>query len=460
MIPANCEFLGERCHFNQKPSESHAAIPEPTQHRKPNTAQSEIAVLPRDRGTLATKLSLPPPSMKILQIVPSVSLVYGGPSQMVVGLSSALAAAGAQVTILTTDANGDNGQAPLDVPLETPIAQDGYEILYFRCSPFRRYKFSTRLLMWLAEHAKEYDVAHIHALFSPISSMAATVARQQGLPYVLRPLGTLDPADLRKKQRLKQIYAAALEKPNLAHAAAVHFTTEQEAIVSERFGVTTKDWVFPLGVVLPEAEAVCPRSALGIPADRPVILFMSRIDPKKGFDLLIPALERLIENGAEFDFVLAGGNPQEPEYAQQIRDRIAGSALAVRSHVIGFVSGGAKTAWLKAADVFVLPSYYENFGIAVAEAMTVGTPVVISDQVHIHEEITQSNSGWVCKCEVESLANALESAIGSQDDRQIRGNNARQHALGNYSWPAIADRMMAAYRGIKRRSNQTLNTKV
>ncbi len=382
--------------------------------------------------------------MKILQIVPSVSLVYGGPSQMVLGLSSALVRAGAEVTLITTDANGDIDQDPLDVPLETPIDQDGYKLIYFRCAPFRRYKFSTKLLMWLARHAQEYDVAHIHALFSPISSMAATVARQQGLPYVLRPLGTLDPADLRKKARLKQIYATALEKPNLANAAAVHFTTQQEATVSERFGVETNDWVFPLGVVLPESGP-SPRAALGIAPDRLVILFMSRIDPKKGFDLLIPALEQMIAAGQEFDFVLAGGNPQDPGYVEKIHQQIRNSPLGARSHLVGFVGGGEKTAWLETADVFVLPSYYENFGIAVAEAMTVATPVVISDQVHIWDAIQASNSGWVCECNVDSLAQSLTASLQDSTERQRRGQNAQQYALTHYSWDAIAVAMMAAY---------------
>ncbi|HAJ62973.1 MAG TPA: glycosyl transferase group 1, partial [Cyanobacteria bacterium UBA8543] len=157
--------------------------------------------------------------LKILQIVPSISLVYGGPSQMVLGLSSALAAQGVEVTVLTTDSNGDTGQPPLDVPLDKPVEQDGYQVRYFRCSPFRRYKFSLDLLRWLWLRAGEFDVAHIHALFSPVSTAAGAIARHQNLPYLLRPLGTLDPADLRKKRRLKQIYAALFEKPNLAGAA-------------------------------------------------------------------------------------------------------------------------------------------------------------------------------------------------------------------------------------------------
>ncbi len=383
--------------------------------------------------------------MKILQIVPSVSLVYGGPSQMVLGLSAALGRAGATVTLLTTDANGDMGQAPLDVPLETPIDQDGYQIMYFRCAPFRRYKFSTRLLQWLSQHAHEYDVAHIHALFSPISSMAATIARHQGLPYVLRPLGTLDPADLQKKRQLKQLYAAMLEKPNLAGAAAVHFTTAQEAKISERFGVVTKDWVFPLGVMLPETQNTTLRDRHQIPADRPIVLFMSRIDRKKGLDLLIPALERLVSEGKSFEFVLAGGNPQEPEYEAAIKRQIAASSIADRTQVVGFVSGGDKTAWLKTADISVLPSYYENFGIAVAEAMAVGTPVVISDQVHIWEDVQQAEAGWVCQCNVESLTASLRESLKDAVERQYRGIKAQQLTLAKYSWDAIAQQMVLAY---------------
>ncbi|NEQ23719.1 MAG: glycosyltransferase, partial [Microcoleus sp. SIO2G3] len=116
--------------------------------------------------------------LRILQIVPSISLIYGGPSQMVMGLSSALALQGVEVTVLTTDSNGDAGQPPLDVPLDKPVEQDGYRVRYFRCSPLRRYKFSLDLLRWLSQHATEFDLAHIHALFSPVSTAAAMVARR------------------------------------------------------------------------------------------------------------------------------------------------------------------------------------------------------------------------------------------------------------------------------------------
>ncbi len=382
--------------------------------------------------------------MKILQIVPSVSLVYGGPSQMVVGLSTALAKAGAEVTILTTDSNGDVGQAPLDVPLESPVEQNGYTTYYFRCSPFRRYKFSLNLLNWLAKRHQDYNLAHIHALFSPISSTAAWVARQKNLPYILRPLGTLDPADLQKKRQLKQLYATVLERPNLAGASAIHFTSDQEAKISERFGAVTRDLVLPLGVTLPERSSGSIKAKLGIPEDCPIVLFMSRIDRKKGLDLLIPALEQL----QDFHFVLAGGNPQEPEYEAEIRKQIEQSTLGNRTTITGFITGGDKTALLEAADLFVLPSYYENFGIAVAEAMTAGTPVVISDQVHIWQDIQQSESGWVTPCDIKALTETLRQALNDSSELKRRGKLAQEHAQKNYGWDAIATQMIHTYEQI------------
>lgn len=387
--------------------------------------------------------------MRILQIVPSISLVYGGPSQMVLGLSEALAAEGAAVTVLTTNANGDRGDAePLDVPLDRPVAQDGYEIRYFPCQPFRRYKFSWPLLRWLNDRGRDYDLAHIHALFSPVSTAAAGVCRQQQLPYILRPLGTLDPLDLRKKKQLKQLYGYFLERPNLESAGAVHFTSAEEARISARFGATTRDAIVPLGVQLPEADPSLP-SPLPGDRDEPVLLFLSRLDPKKGLELLVPALETLAAEGLPFRFVLAGSNPQDPDYAQRIGDRLRQSpALADRTEIVGFVTGARKRQWLETADLFVLPSFYENFGIAVAEAMAAGTPVAIARGVHIWPEVERAAAGWTFSCEVGALTAALREALGDRAECRRRGENARAFASKTYSWPAIARQTLDLYAGV------------
>lgn len=392
-----------------------------------------------------------PVPLKILQVVPSISRVYGGPSQMIRGFSAALARAGAEVTVLTTNSNGDNGQPPLDVPLDRPVDQDGYQVRYFPCSLFRRYKFSPALLSWLWQNAYRFEIAHIHALFSPVSSLSAWVCRTRSLPYILRPLGTLDPADLRKKRWLKQLYVTALEGPNLKHAAAIHFTAADEAKISNRFGAKTPDLVLPLGVdpLPPIADRSC-LDDFAIHPDRPLLLYMSRIEPKKGLDLLIPALEQLAARGLDFQFVLAGANPQDPDYEHYIFQQVQASTIANRTIATGFITGDVKAALLDRADIFVLPSYYENFGIAVAEAMVAGVPVMISDRVQIWDDIRDTESGWVVPCDITAIATALSEAIEHPKLRKQRGQNARACALDRYSWDAIAERMITAYQQLGR----------
>ncbi|MEG4403785.1 hormogonium polysaccharide biosynthesis glycosyltransferase HpsP [Microcoleus sp. MON2_D5] len=404
--------------------------------------------------------------MRILQIIPSISLVYGGPSQMVLGLSDALTSRGIELTIITTDSNGDIGQHPLDVPLNQPIQQNGYQIIYFRCYPWRRYKFSFSLLQWLNENARQFDLAHIHALFSPVTTFAATIARYRHLPYIIRPCGMLDPADLQKKKRLKQIYAAVLERPNLAGAAAIHFTSKEEAKISERFGLdcTGKmpvprdldfpgkmpgplDLVIPLGVTAGLFPKRLPESQV------PIILFMSRIEPKKGLDLLITALESILAAGINFKFILAGSNPQDAAYETKIKVQIQNSILAQYTTITGFVSGDLKSELLTNADLFVLPSYYENFGIAVAEAMAAGVPVAISDRIHIAEDIQQAEAGWVEPLEVGAIANSIKSALLNPQERQRRGLNGKEYAKKHYNWDAIAQQTIDAYQQILSSTN-------
>jgi glycosyltransferase involved in cell wall biosynthesis len=283
-----------------------------------------------------------------------------------------------------------------------------------------------------------------------VTTAAAAIARKQQLPYILRPLGTLDPADLRKKKYLKQIYALLWEKPNLAGAAAIHFTSAEEAKVSSRFGINTKDLIIPLGVDLPEnlPQRGITRAKLGIDDNIPLILFMSRIDPKKGLDLLLPALENLQAENLDFHFVLAGGNPQDANYEAQIKAKIANSVLKERTTRTGFVQGNLKLGLLVDADLFVLPSYYENFGIAVAEAMAVGTPVVISNGVQIWQDIEAVSAGWVTPCEVEQLTASLRSALLSAAERKQRGENARLLAKQKYSWRAIALELIQIYQSL------------
>ena len=246
---------------------------------------------------------------------------------------------------------------------------------------------------------------------------------------------------------MKKLYGNWLEKPNLAGSAGVHFTTEQEAKISHRYGVTTKDIVIPLGVNIPERLPPFgqTKKALNLPEDVPLLLFMSRIDPKKGLNFLLAATENLVNQGIKFHLVLAGANPQDPVYEQQIKQQIANSILAPHTTITGFVTGEMKLGLLQDADVFVLPSYYENFGIAVAEAMAVGTPVVISEGVYIWPDVQQAAAGWVTTLETDKLTAVLKEAIASPDMRQEKGKNAQELVFRKYGWSAIAQQMIQVY---------------
>ena len=180
----------------------------------------------------------------------------------------------------------------------------------------------------------------------------------------------------------------------------------------------------------------------------PIILFMSRIEPKKGLDLLLPALEKLLAQGVDFQFILAGANPQDPNYEAQIYSQIKASPIAKFTKIMGFVTGEIKTSLLRIADLFVLPSYYENFGIAVAEAMIAGTPVVISDQVYIYQDVANEEAGWVGGCKTEDMAALMKLALQDEAERKRRGLNAQELAKNNYTCQAIATQTIQAYEKI------------
>ncbi len=378
--------------------------------------------------------------LRVVHVVPSLALEDGGPSAAALGMVAALADAGVAVTLLTTDAGAKHGALliPEAVALHT-----------FRCWPSQRYKFSPDLLRWMAHHAGAYDVAHIHALFSPVSTAAAWIARQHGLPYVLRPLGTLDPTDLQKKRWLKLRYGHWLEAPNLAHAAAIHFTSEPEAAIAHRFGVATRDVVLPLGVSLPSA---LPNSDLraqwGLSPNCPIVLFLGRFDRKKGIELLMASLEQLQGEGVTFHWILAGANPYDPVYEKLVSDRLRRSPLLNQTTKPGFVTGALKASVLSMADVLVLPSAAENFGIAVAEAMLAGIPVVISEGVQIHPAVQAAGAGWVVPRQVDALTDCLRQVLQNTTERHRRGLAAQQLAAREYSWQAIAPQLIALYQQI------------
>jgi glycosyltransferase involved in cell wall biosynthesis len=360
------------------------------------------------------------------------------------------AESGLEVHVATTD---DNGGGRLASASELPTSEDSVTYWIFRRQT-HFYTFTFPLTRWLWRHAKEYDVVHIHALFSYVSVVAAVCAGLAGVPYIVRPLGTLSRWGMRNRRRwLKRLSFRMIESRILRGAAGVHYTSEQEAVEAERLGVRHHRHVIPNPVDLPAAPEGrgAYRAAHPELDGRTIVLFLSRLDPKKGLDLLLPAFALVRAQHPEAILVVAGEG--EPAFVSSLKRRA--SRLCPDAGIIwtGHLSGDNKRDLLADADVFVLPSYSENFGVAVVEAMGAGVPVIVSDQVGIHREISRAEAGIVVECSVEQLASALAKAVHDAPLRTRMGANAAGLAR-QFSPHLVARRFTELYARIRSQRHQ------
>lgn len=389
--------------------------------------------------------------MKVLHVIPSVAPVRGGPSQAVLEVVYALNGLGLDAEIATTN---DDGVGMLDVPLFDRTQFGGARVRFFpRWSPspraLREFAYSTSLGAWLWRHVTDYDVLHVHAFFSFAPSMAMAVARLRGVPYVVRPLGLLGRWSLEQNPWRKRTFLAAIDRANLNGSKAIEYTTRQELTEAAELELRAPGFVLPFGINLPKPIADARRRArqrFGLPADEPLILFLSRLHPKKGLEPLIEALEMVAQR--RFSLVIAGGG--EPDYESQIRERVARGPLAKRTHFPGFVQGELKNELLQGADVFALTSYSESFGIAVVEALAAGTPVVITEGVPLARLVRESATGWVPEFSPAAIAEALEAALHQVGDIAAvaeRSNRCRAVA-GQFTWSRLAGQLREVYAAV------------
>jgi glycosyltransferase involved in cell wall biosynthesis len=180
-----------------------------------------------------------------------------------------------------------------------------------------------------------------------------------------------------------------------------------------------------------------------------LILFLSRLDPKKGLDLLISAIGSLARQRDDFALILAGGG--SPSYEQAIKQLLGQHGLAERTLLTGFVEGQNKWALLHGADVLALPSYHENFGMAVVEAMACGLPVVVTNRVNIHKSISAYRAGIVTECETQEIARALEILLDNTSLCREMGAMGQKAAAECFNWRHISRDLVAMYESILNR---------
>ncbi|QHG18555.1 glycosyltransferase [Nostoc sp. ATCC 53789] len=395
--------------------------------------------------------------MKILHIIPSIASVRGGPSQAVIEVVKALRDENIEAEIVTTN---DNGNDLLDVPLGRRIEYNQVPVNFFkRFSPkvgsIREFAFSRELTIWLWQNVSKYDLLHVHAIFSYPSTVAMAIARFQGVPYIVRPLGQLCEWSLQQSSRKKQIYLQLIEKANLNYSKSIHFTSKQEQQEASQLNLSSPSFILPHGVDIPNINPNARqhlRQYLNLPNDEPIILFLSRLHHKKGLEYLIPALGKLSDY--RFTFVLAGSGSQE--YESEIKSLLVSNGIKNRTHIAGFVKGEIKDLIMQGSDLFALTSYSENFGVAALEALAVGLPVLLTPGIALADLVVQQHLGYVTELQVTAIAAAIQQVLDCPEEAQKRGDRARKFILENYTWDRIASKQISVYTEII--ESQTVST--
>jgi len=390
--------------------------------------------------------------MKVLHVIPSLSPALGGPPQVALNLVHALRQTGVEVEIVTTN---HNGAQPLDVPLYQRVEYspdgDGQRPVPVWFLPYSRpalkeFIFSAALTRWLWQHVQDYDVLDNHYLFSYAPTCAAAIARIKKVPYTVRTMGQLTPWALAQSQTKKQLYTRLIERHNLTRAAAIHCTTPEEAVDVRNFGLQTPTITLPLGVA---ASVPCHhpqerlRQQYGIANEVPIILFLSRLHYKKRPDLLLQSLSQLKSRSQAFHAIIAGSGDRD--YVVKLKDLAVTLDIAQNVTFPGLVVGQDKDLLLQGSDLFVLPSFSENFGIAIAESVAAGLPVVITPGVQIASDIAAYQAGLVVPGELEALTNAIAKVLSTPQLRATFAENGKRLAREKYSWQIIAHQLVSVY---------------
>jgi glycosyltransferase involved in cell wall biosynthesis len=375
----------------------------------------------------------------VLHVIPGLDAATGGTVTALTSMAVFQARFGLKVTVAAT---WTGEKPPGDA--EQRLREAGAEVRFI--GPARG------PLLWHPDLARtldsiiaDADVVHAHGVWEEIQHRAAALARKRHVPYVVSPHGMLDPFNLKQKRLKKRLYLLLRLRRTLRHAAAIHFTDEVERDLAAPVTSGPPAIVEPIGIDLTEFADVPPRGTFRsrYPAigERPVVLFLGRLHPKKAPDLLVEAFAQAQTSGAIL--VLAG--PDSDGYRAELESLVRQRGLTERTVFTGMLRGAERVAALAEADVFALFSHQENFGVAVVEALACGTPVLISDQVNIHRKITTADVGAVARVDLSEMAALLTKWLNDPALRRAASERARPFVAANYDAQRIAARWAEHY---------------
>jgi glycosyltransferase involved in cell wall biosynthesis len=380
--------------------------------------------------------------LRILQVVSAYypAVRYGGPIRSVHGLSAALARRGHDVHVYTTSVDG---AADSDVPLDRPVEIDGVNVHYFRVPALRRLWWSPDMGRRLRASVHEFDAVHVHAVFLWPMFAAARAAARAGVPYVIAPRGMLVRDVISRKSRwVKNAWIYLVERESLARAAAIHVTAELEGRELQALGLPAPHmtWI-PNGVQWPaQWQPLDAGPYAHLPAG--YALFLSRISWKKGLERLITAWQWV----PDIPLVIAGNDDED--YQPRLVELARSLGLTERVIFLGAVSDAHKWALYSHARLFVLPSYSENFGNVVAEAMAMGCPVAVTPEVGIASLVESTGAGIVVPGAAPEFAAAVRDLLSNPSRLHAMGERGKQAARERLSWDAVAAQTEDLYRQI------------
>jgi len=306
---------------------------------------------------------------------------------------------------------------------------------------------STGLAAYVRRSAEQFDVVHVHTLYSFVTVTTARSARRVNVPYVISPVGSLDPyTHFRKGRFRKEAFQRLFHRHDLARAAAVHFLSVRERQLAEGFGIAAPKVVVGLGLssrIYGQASQGLFRKKNPRLARSQVVMYLGRISYTKGLDLLVSAFAQIATRYPDAHLLLGG--PDYEGYSEALAAEINRQGLSRRITFTGLLSEEDKVAALADADVFVLPSYTEAFGVALLEAMASALPVIVTERAALATIVQSSDAGIVTESSVSSLSAALALLLGNDELRRQLGARGRSLVEKQFSWNVVAREFAELY---------------
>ncbi|WP_414550969.1 glycosyltransferase [Anabaena sp. CCY 0017] len=384
--------------------------------------------------------------MKVLMVIPALGNVYGGPTQVILELAESIAKLGISVDIIATHANGSTN---LDVPLNEWIIQKYHRVQYFPYLDFLDYKFTGAMTKWLFKNVDNYDIVHTNAIFSYPVLAAHWACQFRNIPYIATPHGMMEPWALAYKAWKKKLYFTLLEQPALQKASSIQMLASTEAE-----GIKSLHLKPPL-VIVPNGIHSTDFASLPSPdifyqqfpetRNKILIIFLGRIDPKKGLDLLAPAFAKVHEKFTETHLIVAG--PDNTGFLSTAESYFMEGGCRDAVTFTGMLRGDMKYAALAAANIYVAPSYSEGFSMSVLEGMAAGLPCVITTGCNF-PEAGMANAASIVDIDANQIADSLIEFLQDPIKAKATGDRARQFILENYTWDSIASKMLSVYQDL------------